>query len=696
MKKSKLVALALVASVAAPAFGLVIEGFDPDEQVVYKNTEQGELKLHIFNPENHTPSDRRPVAVFFFGGGWVSASITQFYPHCDYLASRGIVAIAAEYRVGSLHNTTPRECVIDGKSAIRWVRAHANELGIDPDRIVAGGGSAGGQIAAATGTVTGFEEEGEDLGVSSRPDALALFNPVYDNGPDGFGYETVQEYWEEFSPMHNISETTPPTVVFLGTADALIPVATAEEYKRRMEENGRRCDLHLYEGETHGFFNYDPTDDSYTQTVIEMDLFLASLGYLTGPPTLPAPSALPEPAQQGPIVYLDATMNNSTLETSGALVLGDNYTQSGGQGSGSDTLWHERTRAVNGGTMWTAQAGVGTTETPERIVTQFTLTEAGMYNIYGYLWNGAGGTGLWDCGFQLGSGSNVKYTKANTMNLIATSGHFTTAVIVDDGAGLMEASLGTWNTATDGFTVTVYADGGFAASTTTDNRTWYDGVGYTLSVLPPVVSDVHFMGIDFNRDDALGSPSQSLFRIISGSTIQASNTYSYTRTIGSSTITVSQPGSVGFEFRGANSDSTRAIPGGDISTSFLVSDFIATREGGLEISMVDLPAGDYIFQSFHLDTYTGSDLGFAQGSSASTPNTIVLRIDGELKDYIQPTALGSAGLNTTFIDNDQVPTLAGAFSHDGLGPVTITLSSTETNAANNYLLLNGFELRTLL
>lgn len=258
---------------------------EPDKHIVYKTVGDTELKLHLFAPEDHKASDKRPAIVFFFGGGWNGGSPSQFYPHCEYLASRGMVAMSAEYRVQSRNNTTPRECVMDAKSAVRWIRQHARKLGVDPERIAAGGGSAGGHVAAASGTIKGFEEEGEDLSISSRPDALVLFNPVYDNGPDGYGHSRVREYWEEFSPMHNINGQTPPTAVFLGTEDKLIPVKTAEEYKHRMETKGRRCELHLYEGQPHGFFNYS-NRAYYIRTVVEMDRFLASLGYLTGKPTI--------------------------------------------------------------------------------------------------------------------------------------------------------------------------------------------------------------------------------------------------------------------------------------------------------------------------------------------------------------------------------------------------------------------------
>jgi len=174
------------------------------------------------------------------------------------------------------------ECVKAGNSAIRCVRSHAGELGIDPDKLAAGGGSAGGHVAAATGTTRGLDEAGEDTSVSCRPNALLLFNPVFDNSPGGYGHDRVKEYWEEFSPLHNISEKTPPTIVFLGTEDALVPVETARKYKRLMEEHDRRCDLHLYEGQPHGFFN----QAKYYETLLAADKFLISLGYLTGEPTL--------------------------------------------------------------------------------------------------------------------------------------------------------------------------------------------------------------------------------------------------------------------------------------------------------------------------------------------------------------------------------------------------------------------------
>ncbi|WP_338684955.1 alpha/beta hydrolase [Haloferula helveola] len=294
MKFSRLAGVGALAVGLALVLAYDIPGYSPDQIIEYKQTVDSGgspvgLDLHVFYPEGHQPTDSRPAIVFFFGGGWVSGSASHFHPQCEYLASRGMVAISAEYRVSSIHGTTPEECVRDGKSAIRFVRENAAALGVDPNRIVAAGGSAGGHVAAATGTLTAYDEPTENLAVSSKPNAMVLFNPVYDNGPGGYKHTEVQAYWEDFSPMNNIDATTPPAVVFLGTNDSLIPVATAETFQSLMQAEGIRSDLHLYQDEPHSFFNFDVPGDSsgpfygYQATVFQMDEFLVSLGYLSDP-----------------------------------------------------------------------------------------------------------------------------------------------------------------------------------------------------------------------------------------------------------------------------------------------------------------------------------------------------------------------------------------------------------------------------
>lgn len=255
---------------------------------VYKKVGDRELKLTLVNPPDWKATDQRPALVFFHGGGWVSGAPTQFTSQSEYLATRGLVCIQIQYRLLDKNGKEPpANCVQDAKSAMRWVRSHATELGIDPQRIGAGGGSAGGHLAAFAGLVEGQDDPHDDLKISPKANALLLFNPVFDNGPDqGWGTARVGDRFKEFSPAHNISSDDPPAIVFLGTQDKLIPVAVVERFKTNMEKAGVRCDVHFYEGKDHGFFNKDPDK---TMTLIEADKFLTSLGWLKGEPTLQKP-----------------------------------------------------------------------------------------------------------------------------------------------------------------------------------------------------------------------------------------------------------------------------------------------------------------------------------------------------------------------------------------------------------------------
>ena len=268
----------------ASAVTLGAAGFSSETRV-YKKAGDRELRLFIEKPAAWKATDRRPAVVFYFGGGWVGGSPTQFQPQSEYLATRGMVGIRVEYRVIPKGDKGPPVvCCQDAKSAMRWVRTHAAELGIDPQRIAAAGGSAGGHLAAFASMVDGVDDPADDLKISPKANALVLFNPVFDNGPNGgWGNARVGDRFKEFSPAHNITSAAPPTVVFLGGKDDLISVKVLERFKDGMSKAGVRCDTHIYDGQPHGFFNKDPYK---TTTLIETDRFLASLGWLTGDPTL--------------------------------------------------------------------------------------------------------------------------------------------------------------------------------------------------------------------------------------------------------------------------------------------------------------------------------------------------------------------------------------------------------------------------
>jgi len=269
-------------------------GFAPDERVLYKKAfgkkekTAEELDLEFFYPDGFAKTDSRSCIVFFFGGGWTGGSTSQFYPQSEYLASRGMVAICAQYR-RSLKKAKPVWCVEDARSCMRFLRKNASALGLDPKGIAAGGGSAGGHLAAATATISAFDCPDDDLTVSAVPNALVLFNPVFDNSPKGYGHDRLGDEYKKFSPIDNLDGKQPPTIVFLGDRDKHLPVASAKRYEKTMKAKGNLCKTCIYEGKGHGFFNLHKNGrDSFVATMTETDQFLAGLGFLQGKPRVEA------------------------------------------------------------------------------------------------------------------------------------------------------------------------------------------------------------------------------------------------------------------------------------------------------------------------------------------------------------------------------------------------------------------------
>ncbi len=246
----------------------------------YKTIDTITLKMHIYFPPDFREGEERAAIVFFFGGGWRNGSYKQFEPHCQHLAQKGMVAMAADYRIKSLHNTTPFESIADAKSAIRWIRAHADELGINPDRIVAGGGSAGGHLAACTAILEDVNDTYDDLSVSAVPNAMVLFNPVAD-ATELAGHFGSEENAKKGSPLHAVGAGLPPTIIFHGTKDTTVEPASVEAFQDKMLEFDNECELVLFGGAGHGFFNYGRDEGKYyRRTVALMDIFLKEQGFI--------------------------------------------------------------------------------------------------------------------------------------------------------------------------------------------------------------------------------------------------------------------------------------------------------------------------------------------------------------------------------------------------------------------------------
>lgn len=253
-----------------------------EDSFVYKTADhQGksrELRIDWTRPADWKATDTRGAVIFFHGGGWTGGKPGQFASHSVELAKLGLVCFRGQYRLlDKKAKLPPDTCTEDVSDAIRFVRGAADRFGIDPDRLAAGGGSAGGHLASYLGMMDDEEVDG----VSRKPNALLLFNPVYDNGPDQWGHVRVGERFRDYSPAHNISEDDPPSIVFLGEADKLIPVETAERFQRLNQEAGIVSQLHTYPKQPHGFFNARVAEGKYYRDTLAKSIaFLEQLGWI--------------------------------------------------------------------------------------------------------------------------------------------------------------------------------------------------------------------------------------------------------------------------------------------------------------------------------------------------------------------------------------------------------------------------------
>lgn len=278
----------LALSFACAPISRAQDGHPVGKEVQYKIADGKPLHLYISLPAENLKGPHAAI-VFFHGGGGTAGSAAQFNGQATALAALGMVAVEVEYRLlappPSMEN--PRICVEDAKSAMRWVRSHAQELQIDPDRIVAGGGSAGGYLAAATALVPEWDDPKDDLKVSPKPNALVLFFPALDISPEqGHGASRFGPDWARYAPETYLSAKTPPTIIFEGLEDKMVTPAALKHYKELADKAGSRCELNFYPGQHHGFANKEPYR---TETLKQAIVFLESLGYL--PADGPAPAS---------------------------------------------------------------------------------------------------------------------------------------------------------------------------------------------------------------------------------------------------------------------------------------------------------------------------------------------------------------------------------------------------------------------
>jgi len=294
MKHIRLLTFGLLTAICLAMIPPSLAAAEPKNEV-YAMRGDRELTVTLHYPDDWSPDDARSSIIFFYIGGWSAGSTEQFLRQADYLASRGMVTARADYRVKRRDGVTPDECVRDARTAVRWMKKNAGRLGIDPEKLVASGGSAGGHLAACTMIDDSIDAADDDLTISTRPAAMILFNPV-------LTFQTPQlkarladrhDLADRISPIAFLDENTPPALILFGSDDKLL--ALAEPYWTRAKQLGVRADRFIADGQGHGFINRSPWQE---RTLIAADAFLVSLGLLDGQATVEVPSDEPTPVRR--------------------------------------------------------------------------------------------------------------------------------------------------------------------------------------------------------------------------------------------------------------------------------------------------------------------------------------------------------------------------------------------------------------
>lgn len=226
----------------------------PDHTIVYKSVGDQNLRLHAFNAKKPA-GESAPALLLFHGGAWKYGEARAFYPQCRYFSERGISCFSAEYRLGADKQPDVRGAMRDARDALDYLLGHAAQLQIDSDRIFAGGGSSGGHLAATLGAPFPI--------TSSRPAALVLYNPMLDLSEGQPDHQLVEEYWQEVSPLQHIDDAVPRSLILVGSQDPEVPLATVEAYCEALHALNGVCEMAVYQGQGHGFFNYRRGNNNY-------------------------------------------------------------------------------------------------------------------------------------------------------------------------------------------------------------------------------------------------------------------------------------------------------------------------------------------------------------------------------------------------------------------------------------------------
>jgi acetyl esterase len=256
---------------------------------VYREVDGQKLNAYVFAPRGEVSLKPTAAVLLFHGGGWVAGNADWTAGEARRFAAYGLTAVSVDYRLTE-GKTTPIEALDDARAAFRWVRRHAAEFNIDPQRVAGYGVSAGAHLVAAAATID-LPGDGID-DASSKPDLLLLWSPALDVAADKWFVKLLQGRANaaDYSPLKHAGASTPPTCIVNGDKDTLTPLSKAERFRKRVVRAGGICELHVYPGVGHLLTrnlkdqedNFDPDPDFRADGKAQFERFLKERGYLSG------------------------------------------------------------------------------------------------------------------------------------------------------------------------------------------------------------------------------------------------------------------------------------------------------------------------------------------------------------------------------------------------------------------------------
>jgi len=259
------------------------------KEFTYKKPGGTELKMYMFYTAASQQKKDNTGMAFFHGGGWAFGDPSEFFEACKRYAQLGYITFSVQYRLckkpdGSYPNPliTPVECTKDARSAIRWLKANAEMLKINPEKIIVGGQSAGGQLALATALLDSVNESTDDMKINPKPIALLLYSSnvnTMEAWVDMLLGDRRKEIWS-ISPFHNLKKDMPPVILFRGDEDNQVLPYTVDMFRTKMNQMGNSYQEYIYKGRKHYLAEGNKQYANYFDEEIleKTDAFLKKLG----------------------------------------------------------------------------------------------------------------------------------------------------------------------------------------------------------------------------------------------------------------------------------------------------------------------------------------------------------------------------------------------------------------------------------